>query len=164
MSFPTSYIKTEGSQVTRVADVAQITGDNFSEWYRQGEGSLYFDCHLFEPIPYNYYFARLYKDPSNWLSFRTLAGDYRVTLREGGDYYVLSGGNYQQAPSMITYFPGGFGSANAGNNYGTQDSYIPNFNTLQLTESSNHLNGHIKKLAFYPKRLPNAVLQTLTEE
>lgn len=39
-SFPTSYIPTVASTVTRAADVASITGANFSGWYNQGQGSL----------------------------------------------------------------------------------------------------------------------------
>ena len=38
-SFPTSYIPTEGSTVTRADDVASIEGANFSSWYRQDEGT-----------------------------------------------------------------------------------------------------------------------------
>jgi hypothetical protein len=34
-SFPTSYIPTTSATVTRAADVASITGTNFSSWYRQ---------------------------------------------------------------------------------------------------------------------------------
>ena len=33
-SFPTSYIPTNGAEVTRAADLCQITGDDFSSWYR----------------------------------------------------------------------------------------------------------------------------------
>ena len=40
-AFPTSYIPTEASTRTRAADDASITGKNFSEWYRQDEGSFY---------------------------------------------------------------------------------------------------------------------------
>jgi hypothetical protein len=40
-AFPTSYISTSASQVTRSADSASMTGANFSEWYRQDEGTLY---------------------------------------------------------------------------------------------------------------------------
>ena len=36
-AFPTPYIKTEGSTVTRGADVISMTGTNFSDWYRQDE-------------------------------------------------------------------------------------------------------------------------------
>ena len=42
-AFPTSYIPTVASQVTRSADAASMTGTNFSSWYRQDEGTLYAD-------------------------------------------------------------------------------------------------------------------------
>ena len=38
---PTSYIPTTTAAATRNADVAQITGTNFSSWYRQDEGTFY---------------------------------------------------------------------------------------------------------------------------
>jgi hypothetical protein len=37
-AFPTSYIPTVASQVTRAADSASMTGTNFSDWYRADEG------------------------------------------------------------------------------------------------------------------------------
>jgi hypothetical protein len=39
-SFPTSYIPTTTATVTRSADVASITGANFSNWYNHSEGTL----------------------------------------------------------------------------------------------------------------------------
>jgi hypothetical protein len=39
-SFPTSYIPTTSATATRAADVASITGANFSSWYNQGSGSV----------------------------------------------------------------------------------------------------------------------------
>ena len=40
-AFPTSYIPTEGSTRTCAADDASITGKNFSDWYRQDEGTVF---------------------------------------------------------------------------------------------------------------------------
>ena len=40
-AFPTSYIPTTTSTVTRAADVASITGANFSSWYNRAQGSFY---------------------------------------------------------------------------------------------------------------------------
>jgi hypothetical protein len=40
-AFATSYIPTVASQVTRSADVATMTGTNFSDWYNSSQGSLY---------------------------------------------------------------------------------------------------------------------------
>ena len=42
-SFPTSYIPTTSSTVTRAADAASITGTNFSSWYNSTAGSFYAD-------------------------------------------------------------------------------------------------------------------------
>ena len=42
--FATSVIRGEGTQVTRAADVAIMTGANFSSWYRQDEGSFVVDA------------------------------------------------------------------------------------------------------------------------
>lgn len=39
-SIPTSYIPTAGATVTRAADIATISGANFSSWHNQNEGSL----------------------------------------------------------------------------------------------------------------------------
>jgi len=49
-SFPTSYIPTEGSTVTRAADVASISGSNFSGWYNQSIGTLFCDVFLSRDI------------------------------------------------------------------------------------------------------------------
>src|SRR6056297_3546656 len=43
MSFPTSYIPTTTATVTRNADQLSITGDDFSEWYNQTEGTVVCD-------------------------------------------------------------------------------------------------------------------------
>ena len=43
-SFPTSYIPTSGSTVTRAADIASITGTNFSGFYNQSEGTAFVDA------------------------------------------------------------------------------------------------------------------------
>ena len=39
-SFPTSFIPTNGAEVTRAADLCEITGDDFSSWYNQSETTL----------------------------------------------------------------------------------------------------------------------------
>lgn len=39
-AFPTSYIPTEASAVTRNADVATVTGTNFSDWFNPTEGTF----------------------------------------------------------------------------------------------------------------------------
>ncbi len=45
-SFPTSYIPTTGTALTRSADVASITGTDFSHWYTPSEGTGFANCSL----------------------------------------------------------------------------------------------------------------------
>jgi hypothetical protein len=40
-AFPTSYIPTTSSTATRAADVASMTGTNFSSWYNALQGAIY---------------------------------------------------------------------------------------------------------------------------
>ncbi len=40
-AFPTSYIPTTASTVTRNADLVEMTGTNFSSWYNSSEGTIY---------------------------------------------------------------------------------------------------------------------------
>ena len=49
-SFPTSYIPTVASTVTRAADVASITGTNFSSWYNVNQGTTFFATLLQTPV------------------------------------------------------------------------------------------------------------------
>ena len=39
-AFPTSYIPTSGSTVTRTSDNVSMIGENFSSWYNQSEGTI----------------------------------------------------------------------------------------------------------------------------
>jgi hypothetical protein len=43
-AFPTSYIPTTTAAATRAADVAVMQGANFSNWYRQDEGTLFVEA------------------------------------------------------------------------------------------------------------------------
>ena len=45
-AFPTSYIPTTASTVTRSADLASMTGTNFSSWYNQSGGTVYSDTRV----------------------------------------------------------------------------------------------------------------------
>jgi hypothetical protein len=50
-SFPTSYIPTEGAAVTRGADVASITGTNFSSFYNATASSVFVHHSSDYPVP-----------------------------------------------------------------------------------------------------------------
>jgi len=188
-SYPTSYIPTTSSTVTRSADVsssatvtrsadvAQITGTNFSSWYRQDEGTIYCRNQSAKNSG-NGYGAYVISD--NTASNRLLhAANLSGTA---SDLIVVNGGVEQ-----VNFRP--LGSTSAGAFYATSFAYkansfagsgnggatvtdaagsVPSVNRLDLgffypgSASSNTLNGTISRLAYYPTRLTDAQLQALT--
>jgi hypothetical protein len=173
-SFPTSYIATSGSQVTRSADSASMTGDNFSSWYRQDEGTLYGEASRF----------------SNAATFPSIiqlddsTDSNKLTIEIRNTTGTVFGSSVVNGSTVA-----GLGTAAVGSTY-TKLSFsyeVNNFafshgGTSALTDtngtvpvvnraligarvtSSQALNGTIKKLAYYPTRLTNAELVALTED
>ena len=174
-AFPTSYIPTSGSQVTRSADSASMTGDNFSSWYRQDEGTVYAEFN----IPYFY-------DDHSILSFSDATGSYRNWLRiTDATYfaYYIDGTNNLSASGSAnentTYkiaqavadsdqelAVGGQSLITASNSYSGSQHTALQIGSIAWapTLSTVNLDGYIKKLAYYPTRLTNAELQALTED
>jgi len=170
-AFPTSYIPTSGSQVTRSADAASMTGTNFSDWYRQDEGTVYGEyntknedsiyrrvCELGKSnnfvfsmqIQDGYY--RLYgKDISG---SNTQIGAYNFT--EGNDVKIIANYNKYNVENVAD---GSQITTSSSIQYGTATAFGIGASTIP----SGFLCGTIKKLAYYPTALTSAELQALTE-
>jgi hypothetical protein len=177
-AFPTSYIPTVASQVTRSADAASMTGANFSSWYNAGEGTLYADL--------NSGVTSLSLDGSGISRGAACLHDgtnnNRIRFGVNVTGAMLIANNVTQADygfafsaAENTNYKIAFGykvnSFNLANNnvLATEDtSGIVSVGVNQMaignssTAGSGVLNGTIKKLAFYPLRLTNAQLQGLT--
>lgn len=164
-SFPTSYIPTTGSTATRTIDIAQITGDNFSSWYNQGEGS---------------FIATADRKGLPSLQFTVLTTNgYRLpefTFRSSGTASIYSPaiGSYATPGSVLEATFGwsfdGIGASRAINGAvnSVANSSISDTNTaLYLGNYLNNatlyrLNGHISRLSYYSRRLTDSELQTTT--
>ena len=174
-SFPTSYIPTSGSTVTRAGDSAIISGSNFSEWYSQGEGTLYVEASSFGIVNGETNRFLCLTDGSN--VNRTI-----LLIESNSELKIYSADNSvaQAATSSGVsatnntvfkvagaYKPDDFAiSANGGSVATDTSGTVPLVTQVQIGNelTANYLDGHIKKFAFYPKRLPNATLQAMTEE
>jgi hypothetical protein len=173
-AFPTSYIPTVAATVTRNADAATMTGTNFSSWYRADEGTLY---------------AEASTAPSGGTAVRRAlvlddgTSNNRMTF---GFAAALNGRNFTSTVSnslVVNIFTTAAVTAGvpyklAGNyavdNYafaidgaaiGTDTSgAVPVVNTARIGQGSagEQLNGHIRKISFYPSRLSDSQLQALT--
>jgi hypothetical protein len=133
-SFPTSYIPTVAATVTRSADVAQMTGTNFSSWYNSTNGSL----------------VSIAQTPSGvaWTSAQLIGGFSNAVYAQGaGGYGLLVAGFYSSNVWQSSGFAWNNGSSNSlggylnfgANNYTLQNRF--GFMAWSPTESTFGING-----------------------
>jgi hypothetical protein len=175
--FATSYIPNSGtSQVVRAADVPVITGASFSSWYRQDEGSFYTDTNLLAGVTSTNRFVFEANDgvPSTgdkWDLRRTGGSAYRTQIRDGGvsnsDQTISTSANPLRI-AVAADSSAVFASAN-GVATSSVAKFPAGFTTVDrlfigggIDTSSLQTNGTIARLDFYPRRLPNAILQELS--
>ena len=168
-AFPTSYIPTSGSTVTRSADVASITGSNFSSWYNPIESSAFVDvimknskggaglpAYAFKGSSNYYYgFSRDSVNPYHYVNTSNVNSYLYGTLSSNGNYKACMTWKQNDINSYI----------NSVQNYNTNSVTLFTPDILYLgavTNTPNILNGTIRKFTYYPKRLTDAQLQALT--
>ncbi len=170
-SFETSYLPTVASPVARSADVATMTGANFSSWYSQSAGTFVV----------NYYeraFSVAHQVITNYgptvndrISFNVGATnilDVQVDVAGvdtfAGDTPTLTAGNHKIAFAYETN--------NAG--VSVDGSTVTNDNTVTLPTAVStlvfgafdtpirYLNSTVKSVSYYNTRLSNTQLQSLS--
>jgi hypothetical protein len=172
-AFPTSYIPTTSSAVTRNADLPYINGTNFSSFYNQSEGTV---VSSFLPtvaaIGNAYGMVWQINDNTNNNNIVLLRSDTSSTF-----YYVVQVGAVAQSISSwnatqntiyataLAYKTNDFGfSINGGTTIADNFGNLPAVTQLCIGNNyfGNQLNGTISKLVYYPKRLSDAQLQLLS--
>lgn len=169
-SFPTSYIPTSGSQVTRAADVASI--NTLSPWFNASEGCFYVDVS-----------SEWGNDNRDHQILRIVGGAHGVqgiARFSGGSLQIHDGTSYRALPNSLFNTPGSRKVAvsyrngetaspaainGIGGNYTSDGSVFDAATAIGLgrtASGSNVWGGHIRKLRYFPKRLDNATLQALT--
>lgn len=170
-AFPTSYIPTVASQVTRTADVATMTGTNFSSWYNATEGTLYASYILgADSVSVGIFsvddatslnIIQMRYSSSSLAQFNVTAGGVnQVNLAPSG---YSAAGTYKRA---IAFKVNSFNQAINGVLPTAEDTSgtIPVVTQARIGNeaSSNFINGTISQIAFYPRRLANAELVSIT--
>jgi hypothetical protein len=164
LAFPTSYIKTDTVQVIRASDNASMTGTNFSSWYNQGQGTLYIEYNTANPngtvgiIGSTVSTSVLYRNSSQLKTYNSATGGLSLAVSDSLAINAFGKAGVAYSIPNLT----GILSAN-----GTNSSSSGLFATLIDINmgygfNSNYLNGHIKKLAYYPIALSSAELQEIT--
>ena len=169
-AFPTSYIPTSGSTVTRAADIASLPVERFA--YNQAQGSVVVAASSFANLSGsdNGYVAVLSDGTSN--------NRIQVLLRDSSQGFITGGlggldaGSVAQSQTTklaMTVKTNDAGlSLNGGAVVTATSGNIPSpITDLRLggrtSLNSATLCGHIKQIQYYPKRLSNTELQLLTQ-
>lgn len=181
-AFPTSYIATTSASVTRNDDVASMTGTNFSSWYNATEGTVLWQGdyvgisggNLFSgwEISDNTAAERLIlinqnaTGLTNTLIVRDNATDVATILSPDPRITAVINQTYKTASA---YKLNDIAHTLDGRTPGTDTSAtLPTVNTLRIGcgneagTSASFINGHIAKFYYWPNRLPNSKLQSLT--
>jgi len=173
-AFATSVIPTTNAAATRAADAASMTGANFSSWYRQDEGTLFTEFTPRASAGIQHLFA--ISDGSNNNRIQQFRSGTSIQSRIVAAGVQTNPGNTTAALENVTskaamaYKVGtdqGASVLNGGVAATSSPAATPTVTTLALGQ--NHvignleiLNGTIRKVAYYPKRLANDQLQGIT--
>jgi hypothetical protein len=169
-AFATSWIPTTGAAATRATDVASITGTAFSSWYRQDEGTVFA-----EAIPSSGGGVFGVDDTTDAERWR--AGHNGTSA---GQAVVVANGSVQWSGNTTAgVWPLGtrrkFALAVKANDsamavegaalFSTSSMTMPTVTraTIGTAQASTHINGTIRRVCYWPTRLPNNALQTLTQ-
>jgi len=163
-AFATPYIPTVAAQVTRLADSAVMTGVNFSSWYRQDEGAFFVDSTN----------SGAFGIPIN-IHDGTANNQYQVLTGTSGTAFLVNtagviqanfGTRANPAKTSVSYkFNDLLASTNGSVPATDTSATLPLVNACIIGsryDNSNHINGYIKRLTYYPQALTSANLQAIT--
>ena len=172
-AFATSVIPTTTTALTRAADVASV--NTLSPWYNQSEGTVYAELQSLSPLTSAQSVA-INKYPHVWHIDAGATDSSVFWYGLGAELFI--GGTYNNlsvVPSGINKLSvalaasGGqsassLNGAAAVNRSGTLTGTATLFSLGKdsTNNANNFLNGYLRRITYYPRRLSNAELQTLT--
>jgi hypothetical protein len=174
-AFPTSYIPTVASQVTRAADNASMIGNNFARWYNVNAGTVFVD--VIPSAPTASPTSQIAWDINNG----TAGNRFRVFRRAdtGGSVMSLTSNGASQFDNVsagviqpnaqwknaAAYKVNDFALAANSNLALRTSGVLPTVDRLSIGLSALntlYLNGTISRIAYFNRRLANTELTALT--
>ncbi len=170
-AFPTSYIPTTTTSLTRNADVVSMTGTNFSDWYNASEGTfaVWFDTAAASAGAAIWVLVAT----DNSLTERVAIGA-TPTIPRG---YVYAAGSAQadmyngtvvnntQKKCAISYKQNSFAFSTDGASPATDVSGVtPTLTQMFIGKySTTYLSGHVAKVLYWPQRVTNSENQAFSK-
>jgi hypothetical protein len=166
-AFATSYIPTAAASVTRNADVASVATSQFP--YNATEGALVVSADYIGLGSINYAAAFNDGTVSNFMGVRrnptaeTIFVTFATTLQVGISYTTVT--NNVAFKNAFSYKLNDFAGAANGAITGTDTlGNVPSVSRLGLGNVADilYMNGHIRQITYFPRRLSNAELQAVS--
>ena len=169
----TSYIPTTTTAVTRNADVATMTGTNFSDWYNPTEGTFSIDCiintnsaaqilmEMSDGTSANRFQYQRDSGSNNLSYLAIVSGSISVNLSKTATFV-------NDAASIISaYKLNNYGIAvNGGATTTDTSSGVPIVDRMRIgatVAGAAPSSGWYQKLFYYPQRLTNAEIQAFSK-
>jgi hypothetical protein len=170
-AFATSYIPTVASTVSRSADVATMTGTNFSSWYNAAAGTFVTEADTVSSTANAGVIGvgstasdilRIFRQTDGQPVFQVVTGGVaQATIGLGVSSWPIANAPKVAAAYAANDFAA---SANGGTVVTDASGTVPTVTQMSIGSAAgvSALNGHIRAIAYYNTRLPNTQLQTLT--
>jgi hypothetical protein len=169
-AFASSVIPTTTAAATRSADVVSITGSAFSSWYRQDEGTIYTD-HINRTggtgatqVIVNFNNGGTDQQFIHVIGANILASNAFVNNVSQGRLDSVTPVANTTYRAAVNYGQNSRNLVVNGLAYGTNTGSTPAITQLAIGQNGGSaLNGTIRRLIYFPARLPNTTLQRLTQ-
>lgn len=168
--FATSFIPTDGTTKTRNPDIAMMTGTNFSDWFNASEGSAVVQANIFGVSTTSTGFS-MYDSTisSNYIYVQTRPsfGTPSLIRVAGVQQLTIGSFTYTQPCTVAMAYKTNSFAASVNGAIPTTDNTLtlPVVDRAQIggASSTDVVNGHIRKVFYYPQRLTNAEVQAFSK-
>ncbi len=175
MPFPTSYIATAGSAVTRAGDVALLSGTAFAQAINAAQGAVFVDAMIPNTTPSGSFPSLVDLDSwyankmAMWANQPPGAGTINVVREVGGTLNgsMLNGGFYFGTPFRVgmRWSPAGLSGAVSGSAVVTNAGPLPPVTQMMLGNANLNgtpLNGYIQRVQILKYAPSDAAFQAMS--
>lgn len=167
-AFATSYVPTTTASLTRNADVAAMTGTNFSSWWQPTTGSLMVRARqsiISGTRPWAYISDGT---SNNIISLRGNAADPELYIKNTTDQAQIDAGTLVANTSYGLVGAWNTDNCAAAFNGGSAvidtSAAIPTVDRMLIgSNGADYLNGWVEKISFWPQRVINAEAQAFSK-
>jgi hypothetical protein len=173
-TFPTSYIPTTTQPLTRNADVATMTGTNFSDWFNQPQGS--FMARFAGAVKTSTWAFQMDSGGGNFTNRIACSPgtNNNLIISNAANVNQCTLGDYNGVDNVFVNITGSYNTDNFATSYNGTSAILDNSGTPSLPTAmiigarntaspTGFLNSWIQKFYYWPQQLTNAEVQAFSK-